>query len=87
MKQRVGLNRKVFDKNKFEKTIDNSFEEIIPPTDDIPTPEPTIGQFFQDYATLFYDSPLLLSPAKHILSLLFFHDGLYGVILTTMLRA
>jgi len=57
MKQRVGLNRKVFDKNKFEKTIDNSFEEIIPPTDDIPTPEPTIGQFFQDYATLFYDIP------------------------------
>ena len=49
MKQKVGLNRKVFDKNKFEKTIDNSFEEIIPPTDDIPTPEPTIGQFFQDY--------------------------------------
>ena len=46
-----------FNNSYLNVRIDNSFEEIIPPTDDIPTPEPTIGQFFQDYATLFYDIP------------------------------
>lgn len=57
MKQKVNLNRKVFDKDKFGKTIDNSFQEIIPPADDVDGPGPNIGQFFQDYATLFYDIP------------------------------
>lgn len=65
MKQKVNLNRKVFDKDKFGKTIDNSFQEIIPPADDLPAPAPDIGQFFQDYATLFYDIPKLGDTNSH----------------------
>jgi hypothetical protein len=55
--KKLDLNRKVFDKDKFGKTISNSFEEIIPPSDDVAAPGPNVGQFFQDYATLFYDIP------------------------------
>ena len=54
---RVDLNRKVYDKNKFGKTIGNDFQEILPPAPDALAPGPNVEQFFQDYATLFYDIP------------------------------
>jgi hypothetical protein len=55
--KKVDLSRKVFDKNKFGKTISNDFQEILPPAPDGLAPGPNVGQFFQDYATLFYDIP------------------------------
>jgi len=58
MKQRVDLNKKVYDKNNYQKTIDTSFNELLPP----PPPEETvftitIEQFFQAYNDLFFDIP------------------------------
>lgn len=58
MKQRVNLNRKVYDKDQYQKTIDTSFTELLPPT----PPEEilstlTVDQFFQAYNDLFFDIP------------------------------
>ena len=33
--RKVDLNRKVYNKDKFNKSIDTEFNEIIPPSDDI----------------------------------------------------
>lgn len=58
MKQRVNLNKKVYNKDNYQKTIDTSFKELLPP----PPPEEvslslTIEQFFQAYNDLFFDIP------------------------------
>lgn len=58
MSQRIDLNRKVYDKNKYQKTIDTTFNELLPP----PPPEEeiqiiTVGEFFDIYENLFYDIP------------------------------
>lgn len=58
MSQRIDLNRKVYDKNKYQKTIDTTFNELLPP----PSPEEeiqviTVGEFFDIYENLFYDIP------------------------------
>lgn len=58
MKQRVDLNKKVYNKDKYQKTIDTSFNELLPP----PPPEEeistlTVDQFFQAYNELFFDIP------------------------------
>ena len=58
MRQRVDLNRKVYSKGDYQKTIDTSFNELLPP----PPPEEaistlTIEQFFQAYNNLFFDIP------------------------------
>ena len=58
MKQKVNLNRKVYSKNDYQKTIDTSFNELLPP---LPPEEAvfviTIEQFFQAYNNLFFDIP------------------------------
>jgi hypothetical protein len=58
MNQRIDLNRKVYDKDKYQKTIDTSFTELLPP----PPPEVeivtlTVDQFFQLYNQLFFSIP------------------------------
>lgn len=58
MSQRIDLSRKVYDKSKYEKTINTSFNELLPP----PPPQEevqsiTIGQFFDAYENLFYTIP------------------------------
>ena len=53
----VDLNRKVYNKDKFNKSIDTEFNEIIPPSDDIEAPLIDVGTFFQNYSELFYDIP------------------------------
>ena len=49
------LNRSVYDKEAYKKTIDTSFSQIAPP----PPPQNTISveQFFSYYSTIFYDIP------------------------------
>lgn len=58
MKQKVELNKKVYDKNNYQKTIDTAFNELLPPT---PPEEETftltIEQFFQAYDELFFEIP------------------------------
>jgi hypothetical protein len=55
---RINLNRVVFNKLKYEKTIDTSFTELNPPpaeVDEINTL--TVEQFFQAYNNLFFEIP------------------------------
>jgi len=55
--KKVDLNRKVWDKNKFGKTISSEFNQFSPPSDDIDLPTIDVGTFFQNYAEIFYDIP------------------------------
>jgi hypothetical protein len=58
MGQRIDLIRKVYDKDKYQNTIDTSFNELTPPTPFLDTePEITITQFFEAYNNLFFDIP------------------------------
>ena len=55
--RKVNLNRKVWDKNKFGKTISDEFNQFSPPSDDIDLPTIDVGTFFQQYSEIFYDIP------------------------------
>ena len=55
--KKVNLNRKVWDKNKFNKSINTEFNEIIPPSDDVEVATIDVGTFFQNYSDIFYDIP------------------------------
>jgi hypothetical protein len=50
------LNRIVFNKEAYEKTIDTSFSQITPPTPPIEDTM-TVEEFFNMYNALFYDIP------------------------------
>tara|TARA_R110001606_G_scaffold125639_1_gene259291 strand:- start:859 stop:1236 length:378 start_codon:yes stop_codon:yes gene_type:complete len=55
---RIDLNRVVFNKLKYKKTIDTSFTELLPPAPEADeTPILTVEQFFQAYNTLFFEIP------------------------------
>ncbi len=57
MNQRINLNRKVYKKNDYLKTIDTSFNELVLP---LPVAEEniiTVEQFFEYYNQLFFDIP------------------------------
>ena len=51
------LNRVVFNKDAYEKTIDTSFSQVTPPTPPIEDTM-TVEEFFNMYNTLFYDIPV-----------------------------
>jgi hypothetical protein len=51
------LNRVVFNKDAYEKTIDTSFSQVTPPTPPIEDTM-TVEEFFNIYSTLFYDIPV-----------------------------
>ena len=56
MNQRINLNKSVFNKEDFLKTVDTSFSQLIPP----PTEEEetfTVDQFFEEYEKLFFEIP------------------------------
>lgn len=57
MSQRINLNRKVYSKSDYLKTIDTSFNELLslPPTVEEDTI--TVEQFFEYYNQLFFDIP------------------------------
>ena len=55
--RKVNLNRKVWDKNKFGKTISDEFNQFSPPSDDIDLPTIDVGTFFQQYSEIFCDIP------------------------------
>ena len=57
MKKQINLNRTVYNKNDYQKTIDTSFNELLPV---IPVEEEdtiSIEQFFEYYDELFFDIP------------------------------
>jgi hypothetical protein len=58
MKQKVELNREVFNKGQYEQVIDTSFSQLVPAESTIPVEQlPTVDEFFQDYDTLFFQIP------------------------------
>ena len=57
MINRIDLNRTLFDKSKYSKTIDNSFKELLPPPQEEVTESLTIVDFFEAYDNLFFEIP------------------------------
>ena len=57
MNQRINLNRKVYNKSDYLKTIDTSFNELLPPIPLVEEDSITIEQFFDYYNQLFFDIP------------------------------
>ena len=57
------LNRSVYDKEAYKKTIDTSFSQIAP----LPPPQNTISveEFFSYYSTIFYDIPTIGNTNSH----------------------
>jgi len=56
-KQRVNLTRIVYNKSDYQKTIDTSFNELLPPVITIEEDTITVDQFFVYYNQLFFDIP------------------------------
>lgn len=54
---RINLNRTLFDKSKYPKTIDTSFKELLPPPQEEIVSTITIEQFFEAYDDLFFEIP------------------------------
>ncbi len=58
MVNRIDLNKTVYNKDDYQKTIDTSFKELLPSLEiEEGIPSITIEQFFQYYNTLFFDIP------------------------------
>lgn len=57
MIQRVNLNKTVFNKSDYQKTIDTSFNELLPPVVEAEEDTITVEQFFTYYDQLFFDIP------------------------------
>jgi len=57
MSTRVELNKTVFDKTKYTKTIDTSFKELLPPQPVEEDNTLTIEEFFVAYDNLFFEIP------------------------------
>lgn len=56
MAQRINLNKNVFNKEDFLKTIDTSFTQLVPPPlEEIPVF--TVDEFFTEYEKLFFEIP------------------------------
>lgn len=57
MSNRVNLNKTLFDKTRYSRTIDNSFKELLPPVQEEITQTLSINDFFEAYDNLFFDIP------------------------------
>jgi hypothetical protein len=57
MINKIDLNRTLFDKDKYPKTIDNSFKELLPPPQEEIIETFTITDFFEAYDNLFFEIP------------------------------
>lgn len=55
--QRINLEKKVYDKDDYQKTIDTSFKELLPLTPEEEVDSISIEQFFQYYNNLFFEIP------------------------------
>jgi len=54
---RIPIEKKVFDKNTFEKVIDTQFHQLLNSNTSAETPVFTIDDFFQLYEDVFYQIP------------------------------
>ena len=57
-KQPINLNRKLFDKSKYEKVINTDFTQLVKTTPIVEVdPIPTVDEFFKYYNDLFFSIP------------------------------
>ena len=56
---RINLNKNVFNKSDFLKTINTSFTQLVPPTP-VEVPVMNVDEFFAEYDRLFYEIQALL---------------------------
>ena len=59
MAQPVTLQKQVYDKNQYQKVIDTSFTQLVPPVTASITASalPSVSEFFTYYNQLFFDIP------------------------------
>jgi hypothetical protein len=55
--ERVIINRQVFEKSQFDKTIDTNFTQLTSSLPPATVPSPTVDDFFSLYESLFFDIP------------------------------
>jgi hypothetical protein len=55
--EKVTINRQVFDKSQFDKTINTNFTQLTSSLPPINPPSPTVDDFFLLYDSLFFDIP------------------------------
>ena len=53
---KINLNKNVFNKEDFLKTVNTSFTQLIPPTP-VEVPAMNVDEFFAEYDRLFYEIP------------------------------
>tara|TARA_R110000764_G_scaffold73580_1_gene150038 strand:+ start:386 stop:835 length:450 start_codon:yes stop_codon:yes gene_type:complete len=61
---RINLNKNVFNKADFLKTVDTSFTQLVPPTP-VEIPVMNVDEFFAEYDRLFYEIPKLGATNSH----------------------
>ena len=55
---KIDLNRIVYNKSEYKKTIDTSFSQLTPPSPEVDEVDSiTVEQFFQAYNNLFFEIP------------------------------
>jgi len=58
MGENINLNKEVFNKQQYEKTINNKFSQLgVKTVQEQINEQPTVEEFFQIYNDLFYDIP------------------------------
>lgn len=63
---KISLNKEVFNKNKYKKTINTEFSQLgVKPIQEQIDEQPTVQEFFDMYNTLFYDIPELGETNSH----------------------
>ena len=66
MPENINLNKEVFSKGTYQKTIDTSFKELgVKTIQEQIDEQPTVQEFFNMYNTLFYQIPELGSTNSH----------------------
>ena len=73
MNNRIELNKTLFDKIKYPKTIDTSFKELLPAPQEEPVKILTINEFFEAYDNLFFEIPKTGLNSHNTLYLPFFY--------------
>jgi hypothetical protein len=66
MSENIDLNKTVYNKTQYEKTIDTSFNQLgVQTIQEQIDQQPTVGEFFDLYNSLFYDIPERGSNTSH----------------------
>jgi len=55
--ERINLNKQVFSKTQYERTINTSFTQLVTTTAETGSVLPSVDEFFTYYQALFFDIP------------------------------